>query len=234
MSASPTRMPSTSPSMVPTEEASMVPSSSPSSSPSQLPSSIPSDAPSSFPSSMPSKEPTPVPTPGPTPTPAPIYPSHYKVNWEYAGTSMGSTTNNEFECDAYCSTIWTQGSVAWTFYTDVTSGDNCKCLVVFGTPRNGQVKANAISGRFVPEGNPTAADCRDKCNMLSTELKPISPFSGGIDECVDQCTGATVSSGNAAEYAVVQRSLWGGNDICYCYRNIGYFQWDASFESRPV
>ena len=128
--------------------------------------------------------------------------------------------NDAAACEVYCSTVRTRGSVAWTFYTDITSGNNCECFAEFTTPTNGRVKANAISGRFVPEGDPNETNCRDKCAFGS--------FSGDIstgislEDCVATCSNGSYSGYGYASFL----------NSCFCYGSrYGSPSWRAYFKT---
>ena len=202
----------------------MIPSTSPSSSPSQLPSFIPSNVPSSFPSSMPSKEPTPLPTPGPTPAPIVI---PYKVGLEYVGvlfSSGGLTTKSDpTACDTHCRTAGpaSRGGVGWTFYTDKYT-ENCWCFEEFDDPTSGQTNVNAISGRFVPDGDPTNATCGYKCNGGRTTSKGAGQATT-TDECIVACPDDTVFDGYRFDFQAIR---------CDCVISQGgTLSWDARYDT---
>ena len=153
-----------------------------------------------------------------------MYLSEHKVGLEYLGPLNDSTnTINEFECEAYCLDLGPpqERSIAWKFFTDDTSGTNCQCIWAFlSLGSNQQSNANAISGKFVPDGNPTVDNCRDRCYFLQGDVYWGTVTSS--EECANNC-----KDGSYAGYSY--HVLYGR---CYCltksHRNP---RWDAAYDT---
>ena len=74
---------------------------------------------------------------------------------------------------------------------DKTNGKNCQCWSGFSSPISEYSSTNAISGRFVPEGEPTNDNCRDKCTFNEGTRENGGPFSGSLEDCVEKCNDGT-------------------------------------------
>ena len=136
-------------------------------------------------------------------------------------TGGETTTATATACEIHCETAGngSRGGVAWTFYTDIDT-DNCKCFNTFSDPTDGQANTNAISGRFVADGDPTDENCRDKCYFWGGTT---DDESGSRDECYLMCS----EFGWAAGFEIIPTS-----SICRCVASERYGPvWDADVDT---